>query len=135
MKQLITKARDSLADPSNPEMIHEVIRIADRLVLPITEIKLVLDPNTPHRTEEAAGAAVKGALAELAEVKKSGDKARIQAALKDLRESMDRYNSIVSGSVGQRGAKKPVVTKSLDSLQDVILVCLVSSAFSNQLGY
>eukprot|EP01126_Amoeba_proteus_P065312 TRINITY_DN9267_c0_g1_i2.p1 TRINITY_DN9267_c0_g1~~TRINITY_DN9267_c0_g1_i2.p1 ORF type:complete len:807 (+),score=247.18 TRINITY_DN9267_c0_g1_i2:486-2906(+) len=92
MRDFITKARDAVRNPEDTWLVDETQHAADKMKLPLTQIKYLMDPVPYDRPVESAGGQTKKAMADLREAIKTGNSENIRNALQDLRDAMAKYN-------------------------------------------
>lgn len=127
VRDLITKARDSVRNPDDHKLVDDTAHAADKLRVPLAHIKHAIDPNSYDRPVEGAGAETKRALAELREALKSGDPERIRQALQNLKDAMARYNGVASDASDNYAKsdpkKKNLMDEALKNFREVAGVC------------
>lgn len=118
MKTYIQTARESMKNPEDSNLVEAANNAAERLRVPLYEMKKIIDQDGKDRDVEAAGAEVKRCLAELKDALASGDKDRIREALENLRNAMDRYNNMANDHTEK--VEDPHKKRALgDALKDV----------------
>jgi len=118
MKNYIQSARESMKNPDDGNLVDAASSAADRLRVPLAQMKRIIDQDAKDREIEAIGAEVKKAMADLKDAIASGNKDKIREALEKLKDAMNRYNRLAGDHT--RNTDDPHKKRALEhALKDV----------------
>jgi uncharacterized protein (DUF2267 family) len=123
MKDFLQRDRDAVKNPDDSDAVDQANAAADRMRVPLSAMKRLMDEDAHDREVEQLGAEVKKAMADVRDALKSGDKEKTRDALGKLKDALARYNKKADEVTDNHPNphKKRALEKAVGDLRDNLL--------------